>query len=97
MDVARRFAANLITHRKRANLTQEELGLRAAINRSQVGKLELGKTLPRFDTLLKLVGALDVLAGDLTEGIAWRPPQGEAGGFEVLPRKASGGHGKENC
>jgi transcriptional regulator with XRE-family HTH domain len=89
MDAARRFAANLIQHRKRANLTQEELGLRAAINRSQVGKLEMGKTLPRLDTLLKLAGALTVPVGDLTKGIAWKPPQGEGGGFELRSRDSS--------
>jgi transcriptional regulator with XRE-family HTH domain len=83
MDAAKRFATNLIQHRKRANLTQEELGLRAAINRSQVGKLEMGKTLPRLDTLLKLAGALDAPVGDLTKGIAWKPPQSDGGGFEL--------------
>jgi transcriptional regulator with XRE-family HTH domain len=83
MDVAKRFAANLIQHRKCASLTQEEVGQRAAINRSQVGKLELGKTLPRLDTLLKLAGALAVPVGDLTKGIAWKPPQSEGGGFEL--------------
>ena len=90
MDVAKRFATNLIQHRKRANLTQEELGLRAETNRSQIGKLEMGKTLPRLDTFLRLTGALAVSTESLIEGIAWRPPQTEAGKFELTPPGAVG-------
>lgn len=33
--------------------------------------LERGERLPRVDTLIKLMGALEVPAGDLLDGIEW--------------------------
>jgi transcriptional regulator with XRE-family HTH domain len=82
MDVAGRFGENLARCRQRANLTQEKLGLRAAMDRTQIGILERGERLPRIDTLVKLAGALSVSPDELLHGIAWRPGAVTTGGFE---------------
>lgn len=88
-DVAGRFGENLIRCRKRAKLSQEELGFRASLHRTQIGVLERGGRLPRIDTLVKLAGALSVSPGELLEGIVWRPGTASVGGFE-LPTAVAG-------
>lgn len=83
MRVARRFGENLVRQRKRAELSQEELGIRASLHRTQIGILERGARLPRIDTLVKLAGALDVSPCDLLDGIVWRPGERQPGGFTL--------------
>lgn len=39
--------------------------------------------MPRLDTLLKLVCALEIPADDLLEGMAWKPGVAAYGSFEV--------------
>lgn len=82
MDVAGKFGKNLTRCRRRANLSPEELGARAALDRSEIGILERGECLPHIDILVKLAGALSVSPDELLEGIAWRPGTTIAGGFE---------------
>ncbi len=83
-DFARLFGENLRHYRKKADISQEELSIRASLHRTAVGQLERGERVPRADTLVKLAGALDIPAGTLLEGIAWRPPQPQIGSFESL-------------
>jgi transcriptional regulator with XRE-family HTH domain len=82
---AERFAANLRCLRDDADLTQEELAFRASIHRTQVSLMEGGERLPRFDTLVRLIGALGVEHGALFSGIAWQPPDLVRGGLLVTP------------
>ncbi|HEX9966589.1 MAG TPA: helix-turn-helix transcriptional regulator [Solirubrobacterales bacterium] len=82
MEIARRFGANLAKARERAGVSQEELGIRASLHRTQVGSLERGDHLARIDTLAKLAGALGVPPGELLDGIAWRPGHALAGGWQ---------------
>jgi transcriptional regulator with XRE-family HTH domain len=81
VKVERQFAANLRASRKRAGLSQEALGFRASLHRTEIGLLERGARVPRIDTLIKLAAALDVPSGDLVRGIEWAP--GEVG--EPIP------------
>lgn len=78
---ARRFGENLARHRKRARLSQEQLSVRASLHRTAVGQLERGERVARLDTLVKLVGALDVRPEDLLEGLKWSPGEVTAGKF----------------
>ena len=82
MNVAERFGQNLARQRRASGLTQEELAVRAAVHRTQVGLLESGQRQPRIDTLVKLAGALSVDAGVLLEGIVWVPPATNTGRFD---------------
>lgn len=90
MDVAGHFGENLTRCRKRSNLSQEELGIRASLHRTQIGILERGARLPRIDTLVKLAGALSVSPCDLLDGIVWRPGSSTVGGFESTRETGDG-------
>lgn len=81
--VARRFAANLLSAREAADFSQEELGFRAGVHRTEISQLERGLRVPRIDTLAKLCGALGVEHAALMAGIHWTPPTVHRGGFEL--------------
>jgi transcriptional regulator with XRE-family HTH domain len=105
-EVARRFGANLRRARRRTGLSQEEVGFRASLHRTEVGLLERGARVPRIDTLVKLAGALGIrIDCALLEGIGWNvgststrpgtftvPGRAEpgAGGGEVPPEPEGG-------
>lgn len=76
VDVATRFGKNLVRCRKRAGLSQEELGFRASLHRTEIGMLERGVRVARIDTLVKLAGAIGVAPEDLLDGLVWTPPTG---------------------
>src|SRR6186997_2189258 len=90
-EVAVKFGRNLWRCRRRASLSQEELGARASLHRTEIGMLEQGTRLARVDTLMKLAGSLSVSPMELLEGIHWNPGDSSDGGFAVsdrtLPRR----------
>ncbi|HET7417753.1 MAG TPA: helix-turn-helix transcriptional regulator [Solirubrobacterales bacterium] len=90
-EVAVRFGRNLWRCRRRASLSQEELGGRAGLHRTEIGMLEQGTRLARVDTLMKLAGSLSVSPMELLEGIHWTPGDSHEGGFAIddrtLPRR----------
>lgn len=57
--------------------------MRAGLHRTEVGLLEHGKRVPRIDTLLKLMTAVEVPAADLLDGMDWMPPRTTEGRFFV--------------
>jgi transcriptional regulator with XRE-family HTH domain len=81
--VATQFGRNLARCRKRAGLSQEELGYRAGLHRTEIGLLERGERTPRADTIVKLAGSVPVSVGELFAGLRWMPGRVERGGFEV--------------
>lgn len=83
VDIAIRFGKNLLRCRKRAGLSQEEVGIRASLHRTEVGMLERGIRLPRIDTLIKLAGAIEVEPAELLDGLAWSPAIPRPGTFKV--------------
>ena len=87
-ELAARFAKNLRRCRERAGLSQEELGYRAQLHRTQVGSLERGVRTPRIDTVLRLAGSLSAPVSDLIDGLEWTPGYVEVvgGGFEITER-----------
>lgn len=83
-EVARLFGRNLRKARKRAGLSQEEVGFRASLHRTEVGLLERGTRMPRVDTLIKVAAAVGVrIDCALLAGIAWSNGnvRSEAGDF----------------
>ena len=82
VDVAARFGENLVRCRKRAGFSQEELGFRASLHRTEIGMLERGIRLARIDTLVKLAGALHVSPEELLNGLVWSPGDPRPGQFE---------------
>jgi transcriptional regulator with XRE-family HTH domain len=81
--LAERFARNLVEARERAEISQEELGLRAALHRTEISQLERAKRVARIDTVAKLAGALDVPTSRLLDGIAWNPGEYTPGSFRL--------------
>jgi transcriptional regulator with XRE-family HTH domain len=84
VNVAERFGENLMLIRRRAKLSQEELGFQANLHRTEISQFERGMRLPRIDTLVKLAGALSVPPGDLLKGMAWSPGHMRSGRFKGL-------------
>lgn len=81
MDVAALFGENLSRCRERADISQEELGVRASLHRTEISQLERGLRVARIDTLVKLAGALGVAPAELIEGIEWSPGATMTGRF----------------
>jgi transcriptional regulator with XRE-family HTH domain len=63
------FGKHLRAIRQQARITQEELGFRACLHRTEIGLLERGLREPRLDTIIKLAGALSVSPGVLLKGM----------------------------
>jgi transcriptional regulator with XRE-family HTH domain len=68
-----RFAANLRRARAAAGISQEELGYRCELHRTEISLLERAGREPRLATMVKLAGALDTTVAALSEGISWQP------------------------
>ncbi|MGE5408322.1 MAG: helix-turn-helix domain-containing protein [Syntrophothermus sp.] len=80
MSPQERFAANLRRARTRAGISQEELGHRCDLHRTEISLLERAGREPRLGTIVKLAGSLGTTPAELCAGISWAPG---AGGFEV--------------
>jgi transcriptional regulator with XRE-family HTH domain len=81
MDIAAQFGDNLIRCRKLADLSQDELSVRASVHRTEISQLERGLRVARIDTLLKLSGSLEVEPSELLAGINWSPGDVRLGRF----------------
>lgn len=79
--VAGRFGGNLRRVRRREDLSQEKLGKRAGLHRTEIGLLEKGERICRIDTLIRLAGAMAVPPGELLDGIDWVPGPETSGAF----------------
>lgn len=82
MDIAARFGENLSRCRKRAGLSQEELSVRASVHRTEISHLERGLRIARIDTLIKLIGSLEISADELLVGMDWEPGDTRLGKFK---------------
>jgi transcriptional regulator with XRE-family HTH domain len=70
------FGKNLRRCRAGAGISQEELGFRASLHRTEIGLLERGRREPRLGTIVRLASALRVSFNMLLDGIDWKvnPP-----------------------
>lgn len=66
-----RFAINLRKARQKAKVSQEELGYRCDLHRTEISLLERGGREPRLGTIVKLSGALGVSPEFLCFGVTW--------------------------
>jgi transcriptional regulator with XRE-family HTH domain len=71
MEPRQRFAVNLRSARQRKQISQEELGFRCQLHRTEISLLERGGREPRLGTLVKLCAALDTSPDELCAGIRW--------------------------
>jgi transcriptional regulator with XRE-family HTH domain len=84
-----RFAAvtgaNLLAARRKAGLSQKELGERASLHRKTIGHLESGEQAMMTDTLFKLGAGLGIHPAALLDGLpSWNTTE-QRFGFE--PRR----------
>ena len=82
MSPQERFAVNLRQARTKAGISQEELGNRCDLHRTEISLLERAGREPRLATLVKLAGSLVTTPGELCEGITWDPDRRR---FDVKP------------
>jgi transcriptional regulator with XRE-family HTH domain len=82
VDLRERFGVNLRGARLARGLTQEALGFRCELDRTEVSLLERGGREPRLETIVKLAGVLGTTPDRLCAGIAWSARAGE---LEVAP------------
>ncbi len=73
MTPQERFAANLRRARTDAGISQEELGNRCDLHRTEISLLERAGREPRLATIVKLAGSLGTTPGELCTGISWQP------------------------
>ncbi|MEI9418823.1 helix-turn-helix domain-containing protein [Mesorhizobium sp. Cs1321R2N1] len=64
-DLRRRFGRLVMTHRKRAGYTQEQLAERAGVSIDTISKIEIGATGARFPMIEKIAAALEVDPAEL--------------------------------
>lgn len=83
IDIAARFGDNLARCRKHAGFSQEELSVRASVHRTEISHLERGLRIARVDTLVKLVGSLEISADELLAGLEWTPGEMTYGRFRL--------------
>jgi transcriptional regulator with XRE-family HTH domain len=81
MDIAGKFGDNLVRCRKLADVSQDELSVRASVHRTEISQLERGLRVARIDTLVKISGSLEIDPGELLTGIAWTPGDVRLGRF----------------
>jgi transcriptional regulator with XRE-family HTH domain len=89
MDVAGRFGDNLFRARRQADVSQDELAVRASVHRTEISQLERGLRIARIDTLIKLAASLEVAPGELLTGLEWQPGSTRIGGFVAPDEGAS--------
>ena len=73
MKPRERFSINLRKARQKAGISQEELGYRCELHRTEISLLERGGREPRLGTIIKLSGALETTPEQLCDGISWLP------------------------
>jgi transcriptional regulator with XRE-family HTH domain len=83
VTLAEQFGANVARCRRAAGLSQDDLAWRASMHRTQVFLAERGKTMPRLDSFVRFVGALEVDSADLLDGIEWEPGWAQAGSMKL--------------
>jgi transcriptional regulator with XRE-family HTH domain len=69
-----RIADNVFLLRKRAGHSQKELSKLAMVSADRIGKIENGHVTGKFDSYVRLAGALSVSVHDLLAGVTWTPP-----------------------
>lgn len=82
MNVAEQFGDNLARVRREADLSQDELSVRASVHRTEISQLERGLRVARIDTLIKLAASLEAAPAELLEGIGWEPGGTVYGSFQ---------------
>ncbi len=82
MKPRERFAINLRKARQDTGISQEELGFRCELHRTEISLLERGGREPRLGTIVKLAGSLETTPEELCRGISWHPAKSGKGRYQ---------------
>jgi transcriptional regulator with XRE-family HTH domain len=74
-ELRARLGMNIREHRERLGISQHEVGYRAEVHHNAISPMELGQTMPRIETFIRVAGALRVAPGELADGIIWTPAE----------------------
>ena len=72
-ETTRAFCNQSAQSAAKGEISQEELGFRCDLHRTEISLLERGGREPRLGTIVKLAGSLDTTPEQLCEGIRWPP------------------------
>ena len=75
-DVRKTFGKRLRKLRRERDLSQEELGFRADLDRNYIGGVERGERNPTLVNICRLAGALRIEPSTLMEGVRAIQPGG---------------------
>lgn len=75
-DLKARFGANLMSRRRAAGLTQDELSARSRVHVTYISEAERGRRNVSVVNIAKLAAGLGISAGELLEGL---PPEDRGG------------------
>ena len=82
LDIAARFGDNLKRVRAAADMSQDDVAIKASVHRTEISQLERGLRIPRIDTVIKLAASLEVSPEELLRGIVWEPGETYYGRFQ---------------
>jgi transcriptional regulator with XRE-family HTH domain len=88
---ARSIGLALLVLRRAAGMTPDEVSEASGVTRSNISRFETGKTMPRYDTMRRLVTAMHFPIGALhdaqrvVDGLMGREMGDDAGGDGTLP------------
>ena len=66
-----RFSVNLRKARRAIGISQQALGERCGLHRTEISLLERGLREPRLGTIVKLAGSLGIPPAKLAMGMSW--------------------------
>jgi transcriptional regulator with XRE-family HTH domain len=89
VDIAARFGDNVARVRRASGYSQDETSIRASVHRTEISQIERGLRVPRIDTLIKLMGALEADADELLVGLTWQPGETRRGRFSTPDQDAT--------
>lgn len=67
IQISKKIGLKIKLLRNKAGISQEELGFRADISKTQIGLIERGESSPTIDTLDKIAHALNISIVDLVD------------------------------
>lgn len=64
-DAKKLFGQNILCHRKKLGISQEQLAERSGLHRTYIGDIERGKRNVSLENIVKLAEALEITASNL--------------------------------
>jgi transcriptional regulator with XRE-family HTH domain len=83
--VTRHFAKNLVSQRRRSDLSQIATAERSGLHRTEISLLERGLRVPQLDTIVQVAAGVEAEPCDLLAGMAWKLDRNRLYDAEVPP------------